>query len=64
MSLADFNYDGTPEVYVGNEIYDAITGTRLATGGANNIGNNIYTLTRHDAFVVQYYSIIGARLRH
>ncbi len=39
VSLADFNYDGTPEVYVGNEIYNALTGQRIATGGTNSIGS-------------------------
>jgi hypothetical protein len=39
VGLADFNYDGTPEVYVGNEIYNAITGQRIATGGTNAIGS-------------------------
>jgi gliding motility-associated-like protein len=35
--LADFNGDGTPEVYVGNAIFNAIDGTRLV---AYNTGNN------------------------
>jgi len=39
VGLADFNYDGTPEVYVGNEIYNAITGQRITTGGTNSIGS-------------------------
>ncbi|MFT6319201.1 MAG: subtilisin-like proprotein convertase family protein, partial [Granulosicoccus sp.] len=50
VNLADFNSDGFPEVYVGNEIFDAITGTRLAAGGANNIGNNIYNFYLHEHF--------------
>ncbi|MFK8009738.1 MAG: Ig-like domain-containing protein [Saprospiraceae bacterium] len=50
VNLADFNNDGFPEVYVGNEIFDAITGTRLAMGGANNIGNNIYDFYLHEHF--------------
>ena len=50
VNLADFNGDGFAEVYVGNEIYDAFTGTRLATGGANNIGNNIYDFYLHEHF--------------
>ncbi|MFK7775187.1 MAG: Ig-like domain-containing protein, partial [Saprospiraceae bacterium] len=50
VNLADFNNDGFPEVYVGNEIFDAITGTRLAAGGANNIGNNIYNFYLHEHF--------------
>ena len=47
VNLADFNNDGFSEIYVGNEIFDAMTGTRVATGGANNIGNNIYDLDAH-----------------
>ena len=39
IGLADFNFDGTPEVYVGNEIYNALTGVRIATGGTNAIGS-------------------------
>ena len=39
VGLADFNYDGTPEVYVGNEIYNAITGQQITTGGTNSIGS-------------------------
>ena len=30
--VADFDQDGTPEVYVGNRVFNAITGTRLAIG--------------------------------
>ena len=37
--LADINQDGTPEVYVGDRIFDALTGTRLIDGGSNvNVG--------------------------
>jgi gliding motility-associated-like protein len=50
VNLADFNNDGFSEVYVGNEIFDAITGTRLAVGGPNNIGNNIYNFYSHEHF--------------
>ena len=35
VSLADFNADGTPEVYVGNQIFNAVTGVRLASGAAS-----------------------------
>ncbi|MEM7511472.1 MAG: VCBS repeat-containing protein, partial [Bacteroidota bacterium] len=43
--IADFNQDGTPEVYVANRIFDAITGANLAngtdgTGGGNEGGYN------------------------
>ncbi len=33
--LADFDYDGTPEVYSGARIFNAIDGTRLATGSGS-----------------------------
>ena len=39
LSIADFNNDGYPEVYVANSIYDAATLKRLCTGSyGNNIG--------------------------
>ncbi|MEM7036854.1 MAG: FG-GAP-like repeat-containing protein, partial [Bacteroidota bacterium] len=37
-SLADFNQDGQPEVYNGNQIWNSQTGLLLADGGANNRG--------------------------
>ncbi|MEM9258843.1 MAG: VCBS repeat-containing protein, partial [Bacteroidota bacterium] len=37
--LADINQDGRPEVYVGDRIFDAITGIRIVDGGNNvNVG--------------------------
>ncbi len=33
-SIADFNYDGRPEVYLGNQIYDSQTGQFLGSPGA------------------------------
>lgn len=33
ISLADFNSDGIPEIYFGNQIYNAATGVRLISGG-------------------------------
>jgi uncharacterized repeat protein (TIGR01451 family)/fimbrial isopeptide formation D2 family protein len=35
ISLADFNGDGNAEVYVGNEVFNARTGARLAAGAAS-----------------------------
>lgn len=32
-AFADFNQDGTPEVYIYNEIFNALTGAKLADGG-------------------------------
>ena len=37
-ALADFNQDGRPEVYIGNQIFDSQTGLELANGGTNNQG--------------------------
>lgn len=37
VSLADFNGDGIPEVYILNEIYNAQTGAKLADGGNNGV---------------------------
>ena len=40
-SIADFNHDGWPEVYVGNAIYDAATLQRLCAGPADaNMGKS------------------------
>lgn len=36
--LADFNQDGIPEVYIYNEIFNAVTGVKLADGGNNGVG--------------------------
>ncbi|MBP6540195.1 MAG: VCBS repeat-containing protein, partial [Saprospiraceae bacterium] len=44
-SVADFNRDGTAEVYLYNEIFNAQTGVKLVTGGKNGLGvqyNNSY----------------------
>ena len=41
VSVTDFNYDGWPEVYIGNVIYDAATLKRLCAGPANgNMGRS------------------------
>ncbi len=37
-SLADFDYNGTPEVYVGNQIFNILNGLELVNGGQNNQG--------------------------
>ena len=42
VGIADFNQDGTPEVYVYNEIYNALTGVKLIDGGANGVGDPAY----------------------
>ena len=39
VSVTDFNYDGWPEVYIGNAVYDAATLRRLCAGPENgNMG--------------------------
>ena len=43
LALADFNSDGIPEVYLYNQIFNAITGVKLAEGGATN-GMGIMTV--------------------
>lgn len=41
ISVTDFNYDGWPEIYVGNAIYDAATLKRLCVGPASgNMGRS------------------------
>ena len=34
LAVADFNADGTPEVFVGNQVFNARTGVRLAAGAS------------------------------
>lgn len=38
--IADFNGDGREEVYVGNEVFDALTLTPIGSGGDANIGQH------------------------
>jgi gliding motility-associated-like protein len=40
IGFADFNQDGIPEVYVGNRIFNARTGVKLADGGDFGIGGH------------------------
>jgi gliding motility-associated-like protein len=40
IGFADFNQDGIPEVYVGNRIFNARTGVKLADGGEFGIGQD------------------------
>lgn len=48
VAFSDFNCDGWPELYIGNRIYDAATGTLLITGpeGAND--GKAYTNSLYD----------------
>lgn len=34
--IADFNGDGIPEIYMGNQIYNSLTGALIGQGGATN----------------------------
>ncbi|WP_350287937.1 Calx-beta domain-containing protein [uncultured Croceitalea sp.] len=43
-AFADFNHDGIPEIYVGNTIMNARTGTILVTGNTENIRNHYAAL--------------------
>jgi len=36
VSVADFNMDGIPEVWLGNQVFNALDGTFLVSGGVNN----------------------------
>lgn len=38
VNIADFNNDGIPEVYVGNNIFSMATGNLLCSGGSDNSG--------------------------
>ncbi|MDR2496185.1 MAG: hypothetical protein LBD21_03570 [Tannerellaceae bacterium] len=44
IGFADFNHDGTPEIYVRNKIFNAATGALLATasGGTNTASSYAY----------------------
>lgn len=42
ISLADFNMDGIPEVYKGNQIFNAKNGILLANGGNHGKGSCLY----------------------
>jgi FG-GAP repeat. len=40
VGIADFNNDGTPEVYLSNRVYNATNGALIASGGTTtNVGN-------------------------
>ncbi|MCP4442099.1 MAG: hypothetical protein GY810_24580, partial [Aureispira sp.] len=42
INITDFNADGRPEIVVGNEVYDAINGDLITSGGpANALGSAI-----------------------
>ncbi|HRO09876.1 MAG TPA: hypothetical protein PK047_13515, partial [Saprospiraceae bacterium] len=42
-SLADFNQDGIPEVFIHNEIFNAETGVKLVDGGKNGCGVSFHS---------------------
>ncbi len=35
-NFADFNADGTPEVYMGNQVFNSATGAKIGEGGSGN----------------------------
>ncbi|MDR2149097.1 MAG: hypothetical protein LBE91_21870, partial [Tannerella sp.] len=43
VNIADFNNDGIPEVYCGNQIVSLATGALLCSGGAGNVGSLGYS---------------------
>lgn len=58
-AIADFNGDGIPEVYLGNQIYNALTGDLImeggeagSKGGQNNNTNNTTGNNRFEVFPV------------
>ncbi|MBP6173850.1 MAG: hypothetical protein KA458_09935, partial [Saprospiraceae bacterium] len=40
IGICDFNFDGIPEIYTSNKIFNALTGKKLADGGNNGFGYN------------------------
>ncbi|MDR2681151.1 MAG: FG-GAP-like repeat-containing protein, partial [Tannerella sp.] len=51
VGFADFNNDGYAEVYAGNQIFDAVTGVELCSGGATgNIGLTLYSNAAYGIF--------------
>jgi len=40
-NIADINYDGNPEIVVGNEVYNAQTGELICEGGAGSVGKMV-----------------------
>ena len=46
VDIADFDGDGVPEVYAGNQIFNALTGVEIASGGITNsvgwVGNSVH----------------------
>ncbi|MDR2953543.1 MAG: VCBS repeat-containing protein, partial [Prevotella sp.] len=57
VAFVDFNGDGIPEIYVGNRIFNAATGTMLIDG-ASTIGTKGATPTLA-AGVLQYFPAVG-----
>ncbi len=45
--IADFNGDGTPEVFIGNEVYNALTGAFIASGSSST---GVNSATSGEAF--------------
>lgn len=47
--IADFNGDGVPEIFIGNEIYNSLTGAMIASGGAGSKGRSSSNTSYHPA---------------
>jgi len=54
INFADFNRDGYTEVYIGNQIFDAVTGLELCNGGSNNYGHVLYSNPADGIFSIAY----------
>ncbi|MDR1335425.1 MAG: FG-GAP-like repeat-containing protein [Tannerella sp.] len=52
IGFADFNSDGYAEVYVGNQVFDAVTGLELCNGGSDNRGLTLYSNAANGLFSV------------
>lgn len=66
VAFADFNYDGHPEVYIGNAIYDAATLRLLCKGPANGNkglsyrGSPSSPFPHHSNYAIPYaYNVLG-----
>ena len=59
VGFADFNNDGKPEVYVGNRIFDAATGTYLCAGNATNRGFSLQNSTTYGGCLTVAVDIDG-----
>ena len=52
LGIADFNNDGVPEVYTGNQIYSLSNGLLLCDGGTSNSSGVLLSATGHSTVAV------------